>query len=200
MSDPAPRVPPKRAHLKVALYCTLFFSTMFGAAFAAVPLYDWFCRVTGFGGTTQVASAAPGVILDRKVTVRFDANVSRELNWEFRQRQATVEVRLGEPTIVHFVATNRGAAETVGTASFNVTPQNTGIYFNKTECFCFTEQFIKPGETVEFPVAFFIDPDLDRDHALKTLDTITLSYTFFPTRNPSRAPAPAPVARAANER
>ena len=189
-----------RAHIKVAAYCTLFFSVMFGAAFAAVPLYDWFCRVTGFGGTTQVATSLPSRVLDRTVEVRFDANISRDLNWEFRQRQTTVRVRLGEPTIVYFTATNRGAAESVGTASYNVTPQNTGIYFNKTECFCFTEQFIQPGETVEFPVAFFIDPDLADDHALKTLDSITLSYTFFPTRNPSRPLRLAPVAAAGETR
>ncbi len=181
-------------HLKTVVFCTLFFSTMFGVSFAAVPLYDWFCRVTGFGGTTQVATQLPDRILERTITVRLDANVSRELNWDFRQRERTVTVRLGEPVIVHFTATNRGTAETVGTASYNVTPQNTGVFFNKTECFCFTEQFVGPGETVEFPVAFFIDPDLDREPALKTVDTITLSYTFFPTRNPSRPVRPAPVA------
>lgn len=198
MTDSAPAPRPRRADLKVALACVAFFATMFGAAFAAVPLYDWFCRVTGIGGTTQVATRAPDQVLDRMITVRFDANVGPGLPWRFEPLRTTMTVRLGEPVLAHYRVTNLAQRETVGTASYNVTPLTTGVFFHKMACFCFTEQFLAPGETQDFTVSFFVDPDLDKDHGAKALDTITLSYTFFPTRNPSRPLAQAPAdARAA---
>jgi cytochrome c oxidase assembly protein subunit 11 len=193
--EPAPATPRRRSDLKVALACVAFFATMFGAAFAAVPLYDWFCRVTGIGGTTQVATRAPDQVLERTITVRFDANVSGGLPWRFEPLQTTMTVRLGEPVLAHYRVTNLSSSrETVGTASYNVTPLTTGVFFHKMACFCFTEQFLAPGETQDFTVSFFVDPDLDKDHGSKSLDTITLSYTFFPTRNPSRPLAQAPTA------
>ncbi len=179
-------------HRRVAFACVAFFMTMFGAAFAAVPLYDWFCRVTGLGGTTQVAIRAPDTVLDREVTVRFDANVAPGLSWRFEPVEPVMRVRLGEPRVAIYRVTSFAARETVGTASYNVTPLQTGVFFHKIQCFCFTEQFLRPGETQDFAVSFFVDPDLDKDRGLASLDTITLSYTFFPTRNPSRPLAEAP--------
>jgi cytochrome c oxidase assembly protein subunit 11 len=180
-------------HRRVAAACVAFVAAMFGAAFAAVPLYDWFCRVTGLAGTTQVATRAPDRVLDREVTVRFDANVTPGLPWRFEPLERTLRVRLGEAHVARYRVTNLSARETVGTATYNVTPLNVGLFFQKIQCFCFTEQFLKPGETQDFAVSFFVDPDLDRDPGSRSLDTITLSYTFFPTRNPSRPLAEAPT-------
>jgi cytochrome c oxidase assembly protein subunit 11 len=166
---------------------------MVGMAFAAVPLYDLFCRVTGYGGTTQRANAGAGAVLDREVIVRFDANVSG-LPWAFRPEVPQLHVKLGETAMVDFVAENTGAETTVGTATFNVQPNAAGMYFNKIECFCFTEQALKPGERIEMPVQFFVSPDFAEERDLKGRRTITLSYTFFPV-----AEARQPVARAAGD-
>jgi cytochrome c oxidase assembly protein subunit 11 len=185
-----------RKHRTVALACTAFFLTMFGAAFAAVPLYDWFCRATGLGGTTQVASQAPVRVLDRTMTVRFDANVAPGLAWRFEPVATTVRVRLGEPHVATYRVRNLASVPTTGTASYNVTPLNAGIYFHKIQCFCFTEQTLQPGETQEFTVSFFVDPELADDRGMVTLDTITLSYTFFATRTQQRPVAEAPRASA----
>lgn len=190
-NGPAGRPPVARTHprrdIAVALACGAFVGLMVGAAFAAVPLYTWFCRVTGFGGTPQVASVAPGEVLDRKITVRFDANIGRGLPWRFAPEAASVDVKLGEVVTVYYTVTNQAARETSGTAAYNVTPAQTGAYFSKINCFCFTEQRLKAGETREMAVVFFVDPALARDADQNDLNTITLSYTFYPTREPAAA-------------
>ena len=154
---------------------------MVGLSFAAVPLYNLFCQVTGYGGTTQRAEAASGEVLDQLVTVRFDANTSG-LSWQFRPEVPQVHVRLGETVVVNFIAENRGIAPSTGTATFNVQPGAAGSYFNKIECFCFTEQELASGESIEMPVQFFVSPDMLDDKELHSTRTITLSYTFFPAR------------------
>ncbi len=163
--------------LVVGLLAVVF--GMVGLSFAAVPLYDLFCRVTGYGGTTQRADAASDRVLDRRVVVRFDGNVS-ELPWTLRPAVPQIEVKLGETALVNFVAENNGLNATVGTATFNVQPDSVGMYFNKIECFCFVEQELQPGESIEMPVQFFVSPDLADDRELEATRTITLSYTFFP--------------------
>ncbi|GGE34652.1 cytochrome c oxidase assembly protein CtaG [Agaricicola taiwanensis] len=170
-----------RRHKRVAMICVLFGSTMLGAAFAAVPLYDLFCRVTGFGGTTTVASSAPAAALERTVKVRFDGNVAPGLSWEFVPEEREVTVKLGETRMVVYKATNLSSQDTWGTASYNVSPGITGSYFAKLQCFCFTKQHLKPGETLNMPVVFFVDPAIVEDGDASRVKTITLSYTFFPT-------------------
>jgi cytochrome c oxidase assembly protein subunit 11 len=180
--DRTPKAAARRRDLIVAAACGVFVAVMVGAAYAAVPLYSWFCRTTGFGGTTQVASAAPGEVLGRKMTVRFDANVGTGLPWKFAPEQNSIEVRLGEVVTVLYTVTNMTARETAGQASYNVTPPTTGAYFQKINCFCFTEQRMKAGETREMPVVFYVDPALAKDAEQNGLNTITLSYTFYPLR------------------
>lgn len=153
---------------------------MVGMAYAAVPLYQMFCQVTGLGGTTQRAERPSHVVLDRKVTVRFDANVSPKLGWTFEPVQRTIEVNLGENVLVFYRASNITDRPITGTATFNVAPDAAGLYFSKIECFCFTEQTLQPGETVEMPVSFFVDPELVKDPDSARLRQITLSYTFYP--------------------
>jgi cytochrome c oxidase assembly protein subunit 11 len=153
-----------------------------GAAYAAVPLYNWFCRTTGFGGTTQVATAAPSHILDRKLKVRFDANVAGGLPWHFQPDQNSIEVKIGEVVTVSYSVVNESARETVGVASYNVSPPTAGAYFSKINCFCFTEQRLKAGEKRDMTVAFFVAPELVKDSEQDGLDTITLSYTMYPAR------------------
>jgi cytochrome c oxidase assembly protein subunit 11 len=152
---------------------------MTGLSFAAVPLYDLFCRVTGFGGTTQVATALPDRVLDRTIRVRFNADVNGQLDWVFRPEVREVTVRPGEPTTVLYVAQNVSKVPLVGTASYNVTPDKAGIHFAKIQCFCFTEQLLAPGERIEMPVTFFVDPTIADDIRMADVTTITLSYTFF---------------------
>ena len=159
---------------------------MVGLAYASVPFYDWFCRNTGFGGKPQIATSAPQGALGRTLTVRFDANVTGGLPWRFEPEQNSIEVRLGEVVTVNFVATNLSARETVGQAGYNVAPPTTGGYFNKINCFCFTEQRLGPGEKREMPVVFYVDPSLAKDSELDDLNTITLSYSFFAVREPAR--------------
>jgi cytochrome c oxidase assembly protein subunit 11 len=162
----------------------VFVAAMVGAAYAAVPLYNWFCRTTGFGGTTQVATAAPSHILDRKLKIRFDANVAGGLPWRFEPEQNSIEVRIGEVVTVSYSVVNESARETVGVASYNVSPPTAGIYFSKINCFCFTDQRLKGGEKRDMTVVFFVDPELVKDWEQDGLDTITLSYTMYPTRQP----------------
>lgn len=153
---------------------------MIGMAFAAVPLYDLFCKVTGFGGTPQVAEA--GIVRpvgERRVHVRFNSDIAGDLPWSFEPLQREVEVRVGEEKLVFYRATNRSAQAIVGTSTFNVTPDTAGIYFNKTQCFCFTEQLLKPGESIDMPVVFFVDPEFAKDRKTENVTTISLSYTFF---------------------
>ncbi len=187
-----------RRDLIVAGGCGVFAAMMVGAAYAAVPLYDWFCRATGFGGTTQVATAAPAQTLERTLTVRFDANVMGGLPWRFEPEQNTVQVKLGEVVTVYYSVTNQAARATTGTAAYNVTPLTTGIHFNKINCFCFTDQAFGPGEKREMAVVFYVDPKLAEDSEHDGLNTITLSYTFYPVREPARvktSQTSAPVAR-----
>ncbi len=166
----------------VAAACGVFAPGMVGMAFAAVPLYDWFCRTTGFAGTPMVAKAAPEHALDRKITVRFDANVAPGLPWRFVPEQNSIELRVGEVVTVNYLVINQAARETVGNASFNVSPPTVGAYFSKISCFCFTEQQLKPGEKREMPVVFFIDPKIAQDAEHDGLNTITLSYTMYRVR------------------
>ena len=152
---------------------------MVGLSFAAVPLYSLFCQVTGYGGTTQVAEQVPDAPLERTIKVRFNADVNPGLPWRFQPEQREVEVKIGEPTLVFYSAHNLSARETHGTAVFNVTPLKAGQYFQKVDCFCFTEQKLNPGERVDMGVSFYIDPSVVEDASMDSVDTITLSYTFF---------------------
>jgi cytochrome c oxidase assembly protein subunit 11 len=174
-----------RRNLKVAALCGALVGTMVGAAYAAVPFYNWFCRTTGFGGTPQVASAAPGQVLARKITVRFDANVTGGLPWKFAPETNSIEAR-------NYTVTNLAARETAGQASYNVSPPTVGAYFTKINCFCFIEQRLKAGETREMPVVFFVDPELVKDGEQDGLTSITLSYTMYPVRTPEPPRAQAP--------
>lgn len=160
---------------------------MLGMAYASVPLYEIFCRVTGFGGTTQVATGDADRVLDRTMTVRFDSNVNQELPWKFAPAQRSMPVRVGETNLAFYRATNTGRETLVGTATFNVTPDKAGRYFDKIACFCFTEQVLKPGETVDMPVSFFLDPALADDAKMDGVTTVTLSYTFFRAQDQSKA-------------
>lgn len=171
----------KRSDLTVAIACVAFFASMIGVTYASVPLYQLFCQITGYGGTTQKAESAPADILDRTITVRFDANVSAGLPWEFQPKQREVTIRLGETADVAYLAKNIFNTPTRGKASFNVTPELAGAYFNKLQCFCFTDTTLKPGETLDMPVQFFVDPEIINEVDLKDIKTITLSYTFFPS-------------------
>ena len=180
--NPTDMRPPRRRDLAGAAACGVFVATMVGAAFAAVPFYNWFCRATGFQGTTQVATSAPAAVLDRKVTIRFDANVGGNLPWRFEPDQTSIEARIGEVVTVGYTVVNESARTTVGEASYNVTPPTVGAYFSKINCFCFTEQRLAPGERREMPVVFFVDPALVKDHDQDNLDSITLSYTMYAVR------------------
>lgn len=172
-----------RQRLRVGLACAVVVAGMVGVAYAAVPLYRIFCQVTGYGGTTNQASAAPGLVLDRDMTIRFDANVSRTMPWSFQPLQTAVTLKVGETALALYRAHNPTDHPITGTATFNITPQQAGYYFTKIECFCFTEQTLQPGETVEMPVTFFVDPEIADDHELDSIKTITLSYTFFPKKD-----------------
>jgi cytochrome c oxidase assembly protein subunit 11 len=176
-----------RRHRTVALACAAFVAAMVGVAYASVPLYDWFCRTTGFGGIPLVAKEAPAAPIARKITVRFDGNVAGGLPWTFAPEKNEIEITIGDTVLFHYVAKSRATRETVGIASYNVSPPEAASYFNKIQCFCFTDQRLSPGERVEMPVVFFIDPAIDRDAEFNSLRTITLSYTFFPSK---RAPDP----------
>ncbi len=160
---------------------------MAGMSYAAVPLYQMFCQVTGLGGTTQRAEKPSEVVLDRKITVRFDANVSPKLGWTFEPVQRTVEANIGENLLVFYRATNTTDRVIKGTASFNVAPDAAGLYFSKIECFCFKEQTLNPGQSVEMPVSFFVDPALVTDPESARLKEITLSYTFYPVDDGKQA-------------
>jgi cytochrome c oxidase assembly protein subunit 11 len=176
----------RRRDVIVAAACGVFVAGMVGMAYASVPLYDWFCRTTGFGGRTQVATGAPAQTLGRKITVRFDANVSGGLPWRFEPEQNSIEVRLGEVVTVNYVVTNLAARTTTGLAAYNVAPGTVGAYFQKINCFCFTEQRFAPGERREMAVVFYVDPALAKDWEQDDLNTITLSYSFYPVREPTR--------------
>jgi cytochrome c oxidase assembly protein subunit 11 len=173
---------PERRNRNVAVALFLLAAGMVGAAYAAVPIYQLFCQLTGYGGTTQVADGNPKGVIAREMTTRFDSNVDGALAWQVTPA-AHVTGRVGQVETVVYVARNLSNKTVTGTAVFNVTPERAGVYFNKIECFCFTEQTLKPGETVEMPVTFFVDPDIDQDAELKTIHDITLSYTFYASKN-----------------
>ena len=158
--------------------------TMGSLSFAAVPFYDWFCRVTGYGGTPSTAEVAPDTILDQTVKIRFDASVEAGMPWSFNPVVRTMDIRLGETGLAFYEAHNPTDRVIAGTASFNVFPDTAGGYFTKIECFCFTEQVLQPGETVQMPVTFFVDPSIIDDPDAKFVHEITLSYTFHETPLP----------------
>jgi cytochrome c oxidase assembly protein subunit 11 len=160
---------------------------MAGLAWAAVPLYDLFCRVTGFGGTTQIAAEGSGRVLERMVTVRFDASTERGMAWEFRPVQTAIQLRIGETALAFYEAYNPTGRVIAGTASYNVSPFSVGGYFTKIDCFCFTEQVLQPGQRVTMPVTFYVDPEMVDDAETTGVTTITLSYTFFETELDSQA-------------
>ena len=162
-------------------------AVMCALSWAAVPFYDWFCRTTGYGGTTNVASASPDEVLDETVRVRFDANVDPNMGWTFRPMQHEMKLRIGENAIAFYEAVNNTDQPITGSASYNVAPDVAGYYFNKIECFCFTEQTLQPGERVEMPVSFFVDPGLVDDRDAGRVRDITLSYTFHRTAEPKQA-------------
>ena len=182
---------PSRArpgNLRIALICSAVFVTMVGAAFVAVPLYRLFCQATGFGGTVSRAASAPGKILDRTVSVRFDTNV-RGLPWTFVTEQAAQSLRIGETGLAFFKVTNTSDKVMTGRAAYNVLPEQAGAYFRKLECFCFLDQTLKPGETRDFPVVYFIDPKYAEDFETRGASEITLSYTFFAAVNAPVSPS-----------
>lgn len=170
----------EKSNRVVAAVCVAFFGGMIGMAYAAVPLYDMFCKVTGYGGTTQRVTQYSDRVLDRTITVRFDANTSGALDWKFKPVARDIKIKIGETTQAHYSAENDGDKPTSGRATFNVMPALAGAYFNKVECFCFTDTTLKPGETLDMPVVFYVDPDIVDVPELKDIKTITLSYTFFP--------------------
>jgi cytochrome c oxidase assembly protein subunit 11 len=171
---------------------------MVGAAYAAVPLYSIFCQVTGYNGTTKRATGPADRVLDRVVKVQFDSNVSNDMPWIFRPKQHEVKVRIGEPMLIFYEAENTSDKTVTGSAVFNVSPSLAGYYFNKIQCFCFTQQTLKPGEKVDMPVQFYIDPDIEKDADLKELKTLTLSYTFYPVDKPKQTSGLAGTGQAAN--
>lgn len=182
---------------KVAVICGFGVALMVGAAYAAVPFYNWFCRTTGFNGTTQVAKAPPSVKpLGRQVAVRFDSNVSGGLPWKFEPEKTEINVHIGDVVTAYYTVTNQSARTTTGQAAYNVTPLTVGSYFQKINCFCFTEQTMKPGEKREMAVVFYVDPSFVKNSENDGVNTITLSYTFFPVRDEP----PKPVASREQEK
>jgi len=173
----------------VAALCGLVVVLMIGASYAAVPFYNWFCRATGFNGTTQVATSAPsGAPLARKIAVRFDSNVAPGLPWKFAPEQTEIEVKIGEVVTAFYTVTNQSARVTTGQAAYNVAPLTVGAYFQKINCFCFTEQTLAPGEKRQMPVVFYVDPSIVNDSDNEELNSITLSYTFYSVRDPATKP------------
>jgi cytochrome c oxidase assembly protein subunit 11 len=187
MNEPTKQNEPRQTRSRdflVAFLCGGFVAVMVGVSFAAVPLYSWFCRTTGFGGTTQVAKSLPTQQSARTITVRFDSNVAAGLPWRFEPERNTIDVRLGQVVTVYYKVINETARVTVGQAGYNVSPPTVGIYFEKINCFCFTQQTMNPGETRDMAVVFYVDPKLAKDSELDGISTITLSYTFYPVREP----------------
>ncbi|WP_455272434.1 cytochrome c oxidase assembly protein [Rhizobium herbae] len=175
----------ERANGVIVASCLAFVAGMTGMAYAAVPLYDMFCRVTGYNGTTKRVEQASDVILDKKIKVTFDANTASDLPWDFKPVQREIELKIGETVQIEFEATNMAKKATTGQAVFNVTPMAAGAYFNKVECFCFTETTLQPGEDMKMPVVFFVDPEIVKAVETKGINTLTLSYTFY-ARQPSK--------------
>jgi cytochrome c oxidase assembly protein subunit 11 len=186
---PTPTAPRLGRDALVAAICGAVVVLMVAASYAAVPFYNWFCRATGFNGTTQVATSSPSAgPLARKVAVRFDSNVAPGLPWKFEPEQTEIEVSIGQVVTIYYNVTNQSARTTTGQAAYNVAPLTVGAYFQKINCFCFTEQTMAAGEKREMPVVFYVDPALVGDHDNDGLNTITLSYTFYPVRDPAPKP------------
>ena len=156
------------------------FIAMLGLSYAAVPLYDLFCRVTGFGGTTQISNNAPKIVLDKVVSVRFDTNVNN-LSWEFKAKKNVIDVKVGQVNKIEFEVENYGSEPSAGVASFNVSPSSFGKYYSKLGCFCFEKQMLKAGEKATYVMTFYLDPEMVNDASVKNLEDVTMSYTFFST-------------------
>ena len=188
----SPKAAPRRGlgpDALAASICGFVVVLMIGASYAAVPFYNWFCRATGFNGTTQVAEAAPTAApLERTVAVRFDSNVAGGLPWKFEPEQTEINIKIGQVVTVYYTVTNQAARTTTGQAAYNVAPLTVGAYFQKINFFCFTEQTMAPGETRQMPVVFYVDPALVKDSDNDSLTAITLSYTFYPVRDPAPKP------------
>ena len=182
MTDASMPHSPSPRNRRVAITLLVLVAAMVGAAYAAVPLYALFCQVTGFGGTTQVSAGNLKGAIAREMTVRFDSNVEGALPWTVTAAKPVTD-KIGNVETVMFTAHNSSDKPVTGQAIFNVTPEQTGVYFNKIECFCFTEQTLQPGETVEMPIVFFVDPDIAEDRDLDTIRDITLSYTFYAVKS-----------------
>jgi cytochrome c oxidase assembly protein subunit 11 len=182
---------PKRRHSILALSLVGLVAGMVGLSFASVPLYRVFCQVTGYGGVPQRAEKAPGEVLDRTVTIRFDGNVDRSLPWTFAPVQQTMDVKIGETALAFFKASNNSSVPVSGRAIFNVSPELAGRYFTKIECFCFKQQTLAAGQTVDMPVTFFVDPKFVDDEDTKDISEITLSYTFYRSDEPNQPAAAA---------
>lgn len=167
---------------RTALVCAGVVFGMTGLSFAAVPLYDLFCKVTGFGGTPKIGTAGASTVIDRAMSVRFDANVAPGLGWRFEAESQEIKLRVGETKTVFYKVTNTGNRPTTGIATYNVQPERVASFFVKIQCFCFTEQTLKPGESLEAPVVFYVDPEIAQERELDGIKAITLSYTYFPSK------------------
>jgi cytochrome c oxidase assembly protein subunit 11 len=176
-------------NLRVAFTAASVTFAMLGLSFAAVPFYKAFCKATGFGGTTQRADAAPKQSTEQMISIRFDANTSGALHWDFHPRQTEMKIKIGEQALAFFDAKNMSENTLTGSAVFNVSPPSAGAYFDKIQCFCFTKQTLKPGEAKEFPVSYFVDPAILDDADAKGIHEITLSYTFYPANADKTAEA-----------
>lgn len=186
MNREASPTPAPRKARNTAILCALGVAAMIGMSYAAVPLYRMFCQATGFGGTTQRAQAAPDQVLARKITVRFEAGTAPGLPWQFYPEQRSAEVKVGEVGLAYYKAINTSGRPITGRAVYNVTPDKAGLYFVKIQCFCFSEQTLAPGQNVDMPVQFYVDPAIVKDSKLDEVRTITLSYTFFEAARPNR--------------
>ncbi len=172
-----------RQNKQTALTIVMVVISMITLSYAAVPLYSIFCKLTGFGGTTQVAAQGSKQIGNKTITISFDSNIAPNLPWKFKPEQKKIDVVTGENALVFYEAQNLSDKAIIGTATYNVTPDDAGIYFNKIECFCFQEQLLNPKEQVSMPVSFFIDPEIENDPNLKNISHINLSYSFFRARS-----------------
>ncbi|KFE35618.1 cytochrome c oxidase assembly protein [Thioclava atlantica] len=175
-----------RSNTRVLRWLLVVIVVMGAGAWAAVPFYNWFCKTTGYGGTTNVAEQLPDKILDREITVRFDANVAPGMPWTFKPVQTEMKLKIGQNGLAFYEAYNPTDHVVAGTASYNVSPDVAGYYFDKIQCFCFTEQVLQPGERVQMPVSFFVDPGIVDDPDAKRIHSITLSYTFYETDLPEQ--------------
>lgn len=181
---------------RLALILVTIVLTMVSLSFAAVPFYSWFCKVTGYGGTPQVASTSTGEILDQTISIRFDANVDSGMPWQFKPVQNEMTMRIGETGLAFYEAYNPTDKPIAGQAAYNVAPDVAGAYFTKIQCFCFTQQILQPGERVQMPVTFYVDPQITRDADTKLVRQITLSYTFYQIDMPDKQASLSPAKKA----